>query len=131
MQQPGVSPGDLTYPAHIQKGLNRYLQSALNVQPDFSGINSMFSSFGNMQPMVRGGQFIDPSQAQQIATPGYLSARGNIASTGINNMFNLASMLSQGGVDYNTAMNYIPQLMAAQTRLQTAGGPAGLFGSVF
>lgn len=123
-----MGPGDLTYPAHIEKGLGKYLQSAMNIQPDFSSINTMFSNMANMGPMVRGGQFINPEQAQEEATPGYLSSRGNIAANALNNMFQLAALQSTVGGDLGTIAAMIPSLQAQRVMAQSAGPFGGLFG---
>lgn len=124
-----MGPGDLTYPMHIEKGLGRYLQSAMNVQPDFSGINNMFSSIGSMGPLVRGGQFMDPQQTQAAATPGYLSARGGIAQNNLQNLFDLSSLQTLVGGDLGNMAAMIPALQAQQIQAKMSG--ASQLGNLF
>jgi hypothetical protein len=124
-----MGPGDLTYPEHIEKGEGRYLQSAMQVQPDYSQINKMFTGLANMGPLVRGGQFISPQQLQQAATPGYLGARGQIAQNYLGNLFNMASQLATTGQNQGTIAAMIPSLQAAALQASTAGS-SGLFGSL-
>lgn len=125
-----MGPGDLTYPMHIEKGLGRYLQSAMNVQPDFGGVNNMFAQAGNMGPFVRGGQFADPQQVQAAATPGYLQSRGQIAQNDISNLFNLSALEAVVGGNLGNMAAMIPALQAQQIRAQMAGasGIGNLFG---
>ena len=72
MATPGITPGQMTYPAQIEKGLGRYAQSALQMQPDFSGINNMFSSlagggpFGYSHPQLEIGQRISEYLFRQL-----------------------------------------------------------------
>lgn len=120
-------PGDLTYPQHIEKGLGRYTQSAMNTQPDFSPVNTMFSQVGNMGPMARGGMFMDPSQMQSMATPGYLTSRGDIATANIENMFKLAALQGVIGTNMGGIASMIPELQAQRVNAQTAGPFGGLF----
>lgn len=121
-----MGPGDLTYPQHIEKGLGRYLQSAMNTGPDFGGVNQMFSQMGKMGPMVRGGQFIDPSQAQQEATGGYLSSRGNIEQNYLGNLFQLAALQGLVGKNMGNIAAMIPELQAQQVQ----AGSSGIFGGL-
>lgn len=121
------SPSDLTYPEHLDVGLGKYAQAQAQRQPDFGGVNQLFASMGRMGPMVRGGQFMDPQQAQQYATPSYLTARGDIAQGNIQNMFALAQLMNQiGGLRGQTAA-MIPELQAQGLQTQTGSLFGGLF----
>lgn len=122
-----ATPGDLTYPEHLTVGLGKYLQSAMQTQPDFSGINQMFSTLGSMGPLVRGGQFMNPEQAKEYATPSYLQARGQIAQNNIGNMFNLANLAMQTGTMRGQIAAMIPELQAEQIKTQSSGLFGGLF----
>lgn len=122
-----MTPGDLTYPEHLAIGTGKYLQSAMQRQPDFSGVNQMFSTLGSMGPLVRGGTFYDPEQAKEMATPNYLQARGNIAQNNIANMFQLAQLANQSGALRGQIAQMIPELQAQQVQL----GSTGLFGGLF
>ena len=121
-----MGPGDITYPEHITVGLGKYLQSAMNQQPDFSGINQMFANMGTTGPFVRGGTFYNPEQAKELATPSYLAARGNIAQNDISNMFNLANLAMLTGQSRGQMAAMIPELQAQQVQL----GSTGLFGGL-
>lgn len=123
-----MTPGDITYPEHLTIGLGKYLQSAMQQQPNFGGINQMFSNLGNQGPMVRGGQFYDPEQAKEYATQPYLQGRGNIAQANIGNMFSLADLALQTGTARGQIAAMIPELQAAQIRASLPGSTAGLFG---
>ena len=125
-----MGPGDITYPEHITVGLGKYLQSAMNQQPDFSGINQMFANMGTTGPFVRGGTFYNPEQAKELATPSYLAARGNIAQNDISNMFNLANLAMGTGTARGNIAAMMPALQAAQIRANMAG-TSSLFGGLF
>lgn len=122
-----MGPGDVTYPEHLTVGLGKYLQSAMQTQPDFSGINQMFSTLGGMGPIVRGGQFMNPEQAKEYATPSYLTARGDIAQQNIQNMFQLAQLANQTGGLRGQIAAMIPELKAQQIKTQSSGLFGGLF----
>lgn len=125
-----MGPGDISYPMHIEKGLGRYLQSAMAQQPDYSTLNQSFTTLANQGPMVRGGQFIDPTEEQQYATSGYMGARGQIAGNYLNNMFQLAALDAMAGNRLGTMAAMIPTLQASALQSQGAGGSSilGMFG---
>lgn len=120
-----ATPGDITYPEHGLIGLGKYVNAAAQRSPDFQGINRMFAGLGQT-PLVRGGQFIDPSQAQQYATAPYLQARGQIAQQDIGNLFNLANLAMLTGQSRGSMAALIPELQAQQVQL----GSTGLFGGL-
>lgn len=122
-----IRPGDLTYPEHLTIGTGKYINSLMNRAPDFSGSNQLFSQLSNMGPFARGGQFYDPSQVQQYATPDYLTARGDIAQASIKNMFDLANLSVMAGGLRGQQAAMIPELQAQQIQSQMSGIFGGLF----
>lgn len=126
-----IGPGSETFPEHLDIGLGKYINAQMQTQPNFAGINSMFSTLGSMGPFVRGGTFYNPQEAQQYATPGYLSDRGQIAQGNIQNMFNLANLALATGTARGTTAAMIPELQSQQIQAQMAGSPSSLFGSLF
>lgn len=121
-----ATPGDLTYPEHGMIGLGKYLNAAASYQPSYATLDQSFRNFGQQGPLVRGGQFINPSEAQQYATAPYLQARGNLAQSNIQNMFQLAQLAALTGAGRGQTAAMIPELQAQQVALQSTGLFGGL-----
>jgi hypothetical protein len=101
----------------------------MNTAPDFSKLTSMFSNLAaNPMLSARGGAFVDPAQAQQQATGGYLGGRGDVATSYLQNLFSLANLANTVGSNQGQIATLIPQLQAANLRAQSGGG--GSFSSI-
>jgi hypothetical protein len=124
MLQP--EPTDLMFPARTQNQVERYAKTDLARQPDFTDITKAFSSLmANPSLIARGGTFNDPMQAQQEATPGYLSARSGVAQNRMNQIGADATLSQSAGAARGNILDLIPQLLA-----QRIGGQGSLFGAL-
>lgn len=117
---------DLAYPEHGLVGAGKYFSTLANRQPDYGGLNQGYEGLRTMSPYVSGGQFVDPQQAAQYASGQYLSNRGNLAQTNIQNMFQMAQLMDQIGMGRSNVAAMIPELKAQQVQI----GSTGLFGGL-
>lgn len=120
------STADIPFAEHGLVGLGKYDRTLMQRQPPFAQLGQQFANLGRMGPVVRGGSFMDPSQAQQYATGPYLGARGQLAQTNIANMFENARLAALIGATRGNVAAMIPELQAQQVQL----GSTGLFGGM-
>lgn len=124
-----ASPNDLYRAQHIEKGLGKYIGREMEAPPDFSALNKMFSNLSNPSLSAPGGSWLNPQEAQQMATPGYLSARGDTSASYLNNLFSLSALQDLIGRNMSGIAAMIPSLQAMQTRAG-AGGFSAIAGGL-
>jgi hypothetical protein len=121
-----TGPSDLNFPAMGEHGIEKWARTDLVRGPDFSDITKAFSSLmSNPSLIARGGQFTDPMQAQQEATPGYLQARGGVAQNRMNTQANDAALAQNAGSARGQILDLINQLHA-----QSINANSSLFGTL-
>jgi hypothetical protein len=121
-----MGPGDLRWPQSLEGGIGKFARSSMIHGPDFSDIDHMFGNMmSNPTMMARGGNWIDPMQAQQQATSGYLSNRGGIAENFMQQLMRMAGLAESAGSAKGQIAGMIPRLEAIDTSANSS-----LFGNL-
>ena len=119
-----IGSSDLLFPRRSENQVKRSAELGLQTGPDFTDITKAFTAMtSNPGLIARGGAWVDPMQAQQDATGGYLSARGQIAGNWLNNRSALAGVESASASDIGQISAMIPELQTS-----ALGEQSGLFG---
>src|SRR5271166_508028 len=119
MADPYVSP------LFGEQSLKNYTKTALRTGPDYSSVDKAYSNLmSNPSLFARGGNFVDPTQAQSDAGQGFLQQRGQIGQDWLQNQNNLAGVSANSG----SALGQITSFQDIIKALTTQGGTAGLNG---
>lgn len=70
-----------------------------------------------------------PNEEQQLSTPGYLTGRGDVASSYLNNLFSMSALADLVGQNQGGIAAMIPELEAMGTKA-SAGGFSSLLGAL-
>jgi hypothetical protein len=121
-----TGPSDLMFPSYTEGGVEKWAGTDMRRGPDFTDITKAFSSLmSNPSLIARGGNFVDPMQVQQDATPGYLGARAGVAENRMNNIANDAELDINAGSARGSLLSLINQLKSQQIGVQ-----GSLFGTL-
>jgi hypothetical protein len=113
-------------PTYGDQSIENYIKTSLREAPDFTSADKAYGQLmSNPTLFARGGNFIDPTQAQQTAGSGFLQSRGQTAQDSLQNQSNLAG-IGEG------AANSLASIQAAISQLdaQQTAGQGGMFGKL-